>query len=512
VEEYMDIKETYFRLAKWISPRVLTKVADIAKRIPAVNRLIEREYAEIESEMRRMLKPYKGRFPTVSRIPEEGWPRERVIADMEAVNLLEEPRWKDGYASGAVYHGDDEHVKFLCRVYELNSQSNPLHSDLWPSTAKYEAEIVSMVAGMVGADAVDAGPKGKDGVCGVVTSGGTESIMLAMKAYRDWARKEKGIRRPEMVVPVTAHAAFDKAAECFGIRIRHVPVGADCRADVREASKAVNRNTIVLAGSAPPFPHGTIDPIKDLSELARRNGIGFHTDACLGGFILPWAEELGYEVPPFDFRLAGVTSMSVDTHKFGYASKGTSVVLYRGYELRHYQYFKATDWPGGVYFTPTLAGSRPGALSAACWAAMLSTGRNGYLDATRKVLETADTIKEGIRRIPELFILGDPLWVIAFGSKNLDIYEVMEHMAEKGWSLNGLQNPSCVHICVTLRHTQTGVAERFLEDLESAVRSAERGPKGKGSKLAMYGVAATFPDRRLVGEALDMFLDTLYEV
>jgi sphinganine-1-phosphate aldolase len=349
-----------------------------------------------------------------------------------------------------------------------------------------------MVAGMVGADAVDAGPKGKDGVCGVVTSGGTESIMLAMKAYRDWARKEKGIRRPEMVVPVTAHAAFDKAAECFGIRIRHVPVGADCRADVREASKAVNRNTIVLAGSAPPFPHGTIDPIKDLSELARRNGIGFHTDACLGGFILPWAEELGYEVPPFDFRLAGVTSMSVDTHKFGYASKGTSVVLYRGYELRHYQYFKATDWPGGVYFTPTLAGSRPGALSAACWAAMLSTGRNGYLDATRKVLETADTIKEGIRR--------------------MDIYEVMEHMAEKGWSLNGLQNPSCVHICVTLRHTQTGVAERFLEDLESAVRSAERGPKGKGSKLAMYGVAATFPDRRLVGEALDMFLDTLYEV
>ena len=507
----MDIRETYLRLAKWISPRILTRIADVAKKIPAVNHLIEREYAEIESEMERMLKPYKNRFPTVARIPDKGWDRERVLMDMEEIRLLEEPRWKDGYASGAVYHGDEEHIRFLCRVYELNSQSNPLHSDLWPSTAKYEAEIVSMVAGMVGADTVAEGD-GKDGVCGVVTSGGTESIMLAMKTYRDWARKEKGVKKPEMVVPTTAHAAFDKAAECFGIKIRHVPVAADCRADIEATEKAINGNTIVLVGSSPSFPHGAIDPIEQLSRLARSRGIGFHTDACLGGFVLPWAEALGYEVPAFDFRLPGVTSMSIDTHKFGYASKGTSVVLYRNQGLRHFQYFKTTEWPGGVYFTPTFAGSRPGALSAACWAAMVSIGRSGYMEATRKILDTAARIKEGIRDIPDLFILGDPLWVIAFGSDNLDIYEIMEYMAERKWSLNGLQKPPCVHICITLRHAEPGVTERFLKDLRSATEHVRRSPAGKGRKLAMYGVAATFPDRRLVGEALDLFLDTLYKV
>lgn len=161
---------------------------------------------------------------------------------------------------------------------------------------------------------------------------------------------------------------------------------------------------------------------------------------------MPWAEALGYEVPAFDFRLPGVTSMSIDTHKFGYASKGTSVVLYRNHGLRHFQYFKTTEWPGGVYFTPTFAGSRPGALSAACWAAMVSMGKNGYMEATRKILDTAARVKEGIRDIPDLFILGDPLWVIAFGSDNLDIYEVMEYMAERKWSLNGLQKPPCVHM------------------------------------------------------------------
>ncbi len=178
-------------------------------------------------------------------------------------------------------------------------------------------------------------------------------------------------------------------------------------------------NSIVIVGSAPGFPHGIIDPIDELSNLALEAGIGFHTDACLGGFVLPWAEKLGYDVPLFDFRLPGVTSMSADTHKYGYAAKGTSVVLYRRPELRHYQYFVATDWPGGLYFSPTFAGSRPGGLSAACWASMLSLGESGYLEATKRILETAVKIKEGINNIPELRILGDPLWVIAFESANV---------------------------------------------------------------------------------------------
>ncbi len=426
------------------------------------------------------------------------------IAPTAELTVLDRVGGGDGYASGSVYHGDEDHVRFMNEVYAANSQSNPLHSDLWPSTTKYEAEIISMTARMLGAG-------GQLKACGVVTSGGTESIMLAMKAYRDWAREERKISRPEMIVPSTAHPAFDKAAHFFDIRIRHVPVGPDFRADLEATRRAISHSTAVIVGSAPSFPHGVVDPIEGLSELARERGIGFHTDACLGGFILPWAEELGYPVPAFDLRLPGVTSISVDTHKYGYAPKGTSVILYRDRKLRHHQYFMTTEWPGGIYFTPTFAGSRPGALSAACWAALVSTGQEGYREATRQILEAAGTVKQGIEDIPGLRVLGEPLWDISFTSDEVDIYEVLQSMTDRGWSLNGLQKPPAIHICLTLRHARPGVAERLLEDLNASVRHAGSRPPGGGGKTAMYGMAATFPDRRLVKEALNIYLDTLYE-
>jgi len=315
-----------------------------------------------------------------------------------------------------------------------------------------------------------------------------------------------------MIVPVTAHAAFDKASQYFNIKTVHIPVDGNFRADVNAARKAINRNTVVIVGSAPSFPHGVIDPIEDLSELARQHSIGFHTDACLGGFVLPWAEKLGNPVPPFDFCLPGVTSMSADTHKYGYAAKGTSVVLYRGKELRHYQYYTATDWPGGLYFSPTFAGSRPGALSAACWAAMTSIGADGYLAATKKILETADTIKAGVREIPELHLMGDSLFVVAFASDSLDIYKVLDAMTHKKWSLNGLHKPACVHLCVTLRHTQPGVAERFIRDLKEAVAFVKANPDEKGSMAPVYGLAATMPMRGVVSDMLKRYIDLIFKV
>jgi glutamate/tyrosine decarboxylase-like PLP-dependent enzyme len=218
-----------------------------------------------------------------------------------------------------------------------------------------------------------------------------------------------------VVAPTSAHVAFDKAAQYFGIRLVRVPVGPDFRADVGAMRRAVTRRTVAMAGSAPAFPTGSSTPSRSWPRSPPSAGIGFHTDACLGGFVLPWARRLGYAVPPFDFSVPGVTSMSADTHKFGYAAKGTSVVLYRGTELRRHQYFTATEWPGGLYFSPTLAGSRPGGLSAACWAAMVATGDDGYLEATRRVLETGTRVRDGIAAIPALRVLGDPLWVVASG-------------------------------------------------------------------------------------------------
>ena len=499
----MNLEDFLFKNLGKLNPRLVAWIEKRLRNVPSVSQKVEQEYDEMMAYLEGSVKPYKDSFTSFTQIPETGRKREEVLCELESMRAQEESQWKDGFVSGAVYNGDAEHIEFLNQVYAIHSQSNPLHADVWPSATKFEAEIVAMTADMLSGAGQD--------VCGTVSSGGTESIMLAMKTYRDWARDKKGITRPEMVVPVTAHAAFDKASQYFNIKMIHIPVDADFRADVNAARKAITRNTVVIVGSAPSFPHGMVDPIEGLSELARERGVGFHTDACLGGFVLPWAEKLGYPVPPFDFRLPGVTSMSADTHKFGYAAKGTSVVLYRGQELRHYQYYTAVDWPGGLYFSPTFAGSRPGALSAACWAAMTSIGAEGYLATTKKILETADAIKGGISEIPELRVLGDPLFVIAFASDSLDIYKVLDVMAHKGWSLNGLHKPSCIHLCVTSRHTQSGEAERFIQDLKAAVAYVRANPEEKGSIAPVYGMAATMPMRGVVSDMLKRYLDLIFK-
>ena len=502
----MDPLERALKHMTRLDPRLAAFLEKHLRRIPAVRRKIDADTAAMMDEVAPALKPYRNETETLAAIPDRGRARDEVMTRLQRLEANETARWQEGYASGAVYHGDPDHIDFLSRVYALYSQANPLHADLWPSITKFEAEIVAMTADMLGAR------RAPDPVCGTLSSGGTESILLAMKTYRDQARKEKGIRRPEMVVPVTAHAAFDKAAAYFGIKMVKIPVDRDFRADVAAAARAINRRTVVVVGSAPSFPHGMMDPIAKLSELARGRGVGFHTDACLGGFVLPWAEELGYAVPPFDFRLPGVTSMSADTHKYGYAAKGTSVVLYRTPELRRHQYFTIADWPGGLYFSPGFAGSRPGALSAACWAAMVSIGRDGYRDATRRILKTAGTIKAGIAAIPEIQILGDPLWVVAFTSPTLDIYRIMDAMGHRGWSLNGLHRPSCVHLCVTLRHTRPGVAARFIADLQSAVEEVKQSPAAEGGMAPVYGLAANLPLRGVVSDMLRAYLDALYRL
>ena len=486
----------------WLDSRLIASLEKLLKKIPSVREKIETESGAMMAGLEDELKPYKRDFPTFTCLPGEGRSHAEILREMAEIQEREEARWQDGFVSGAVYHGGKEHIELLNEVYALYSQTNPLHADVWPSIAKYEAEIVAMTGHMM---------SGPEGVCGTVSSGGTESILLAMKTYRDWARETRRVHRPEMVVPTSAHAAFEKAADYFIIKMVRVPVGPDFRADVDATQRAINRNTVVVVGSAPSFPHGVVDPIPELSELARQREIGFHTDACLGGFILPWARRLGYSIPEFDFRLPGVTSISADTHKFGYAAKGTSVILYRSPALRAYQYYTATDWPGGLYFSPTFAGSRPGALSAACWAAMLATGESGYVEAARSILDTAAWIKEQVRAIPDLYVLGEPLFVIAFASRSLDIYRVMDEMSKRGWSLNGLYRPAAVHLSVTLRHTQPGVKDRFAGDLRSSVEAVRANPEASGGLAPIYGMAATLPLRGVVGDLLKKYIDLLYK-
>lgn len=468
---------------------------------------------DLMTSLERQLKPYRGDngIPAFGALPADGLPRDEVAELVERLAAGEEARWRDGYASGAVYHGDPGHIAFLNRVYAAQSQTNPLHPDLWPSATKYEAEVVAMTARMLGGE--HASPDAP--VVGTVSSGGTESIMLAMRTYRDFARERRGIERPQIVAPVTAHAAFDKASRYFDMPLVRTPLGLDFAADPAAMADAVTADTAVVVGSAPNFPHGIVDPIPKIAELAAERGVGCHVDACLGGFVLPWAQRLGYPVPAFDFRVAGVTSMSADTHKYGYAAKGSSVVLYRGNELRQFQFYKVADWPGGLYLSPTFAGSRAGALSAMAWAAMVSIGESGYLRAAERILQVGSAIREGVAAIDGLVVLGEPLWVVAFaaapGAAEVDIYQVMEEMSERGWSLNGLQRPAAVHLAVTLRHTLPGIAERFLADLRESVAQVRAHPDVKTGMAPVYGMAGALPDAT-VRELLGVYLDVMFEV
>lgn len=468
--------------------------------------------SDLLAPLDQMMHPYRGELPAQDAIPTVGRSRAEVLAEMQDLRAREQERWQAGYASGSVYHGDQGHIDFLNQIYALNSQVNQLHTDIWPSAAKFEAEIVAMTARMLGADRTEAPFGTPEGICGSVSSGGSESILLAMKTYRDWARDRRGITAPEIVVPVSAHAAFHKASEYFGIELKLVPLDDDYRADLNAVEAAITPHTIALVASAVNFPYGTIDPIAELGELAERHGVGLHVDGCLGGYFLPWVERLGRPVPPFDFRVRGVTSMSCDTHKYGYAPKGTSVVLYRGQELRSYQYFTTSDWPGGLYHSPTFSGSRPGGLSAACWAALVTMGENGYLESTRQILRAVDTMLAGVRGIPELFVFGQPIGVFAFGSESLNAYQILDQLSERHWALTGLQHPPGIHVSPTLRTAQPGVAERFVNDLRASVEFVKQHPDAVSGMAPIYGMAASIPDRGIVHDILRQLMDVYYRL
>lgn len=458
-------------------------------------------------------KPYKGRFESYHTIPQKGRDKQDILKELSAMAEEENAKWKTGQVSGTFYHAGDEHRRFLNEAFSFFSHVNTIQFDLCPSMFKMESEIISMTAKMLNADAVKK-QNPADEVCGTVTSGGSESIMMAMKAYRDWALAEKNITKPEIIMPDTAHPAFDKSGKYFGIHMVHIPVDPpDFRVDPAKVEAAINKNTAAVVGSAGNYPYGLIDPLEELSDIARKHKIGFHVDGCLGGFILPWIEKLGYDIPLFDFRLPGLTSMSADTHKYGFALKGTSVVLYRNNNLRRHQYFNVPDWPGGIYASPTGAGSRSGGLTAATWSSLVYLGEEGYLKAARAIMDVADEIKKGIREIPELLLIGEPTFVISFRSEEVDVYHVNDFMKTKGWRFNCLQLPPAMHFCVTMPQTAVGgIAERMISDLKEGVEYAKSRAGTVADTTALYGLAGTLEGNEQITELVFGFFDYLYTV
>ncbi|KAJ3610611.1 hypothetical protein NHX12_022703 [Muraenolepis orangiensis] len=460
----------------------------LIRKIPYVGVAIQSQLNKALDDMSVSLCTLKEGMSYTKQLPAAGLSQAQVLDLIREYQTLNEVQWEKGWVSGAVYWGDETLTKLLVKVYGDFAWSNPLHPDIFPGVRKMEAEVVRMTCTLF-----HGGPES----CGTVTSGGTESILMACKAYRDMAY-ERGIKHPEIVAPKSVHAAFDKAAHYFGMKLVHVPLDKDTmKVDVKAMKRAINGNTAMLVCSTPQFPHGIVDPVEEVAKLAVRYKLPLHVDACLGGFLIGFMAKAGYPLAPFDFRVKGVTSMSADTHKYGYAPKGSSVILYSDKKYRHHQYFVAPNWQGGIYASPSIAGSRPGGIIAACWATMMHIGENGYVDATRKIISTARTIKTEVRKIKGVFVFGDPeVSVVAIGSDDFDIFRLSNALTSKGWNLNTLQFPSSIHICCTVLHTRQGVADKFVSDVR------EQG--------AIYGMAQSIPDRSMVTEISCGFLDCLY--
>ncbi|MBI2605395.1 MAG: aspartate aminotransferase family protein [Deltaproteobacteria bacterium] len=437
------------------------------------------------------------------KFPQKGTDRAEVLARMQSYRD-KDANWHDGRTWSLVYHAGDEHYEFLKKAHNMFFSENGLNPGAFPSLKRFEAEVVSMACDLLGGDA--------DAV-GNMTSGGTESILMAVKTYRDRARAQRPeIKQPEAILPMTVHPAFEKAMHYFDVKPVHVAVREDFRVDVEAAKKAITKNTILIVGSAPQYPHGVIDPIAELAAVALTNGIGMHVDSCVGGFLLPFVRKLGAKLPDFDFRVPGVTSMSADLHKYGFTAKGASVVLYRNRDLRRFQYFQYTDWPGGLFGSPSMCGTRPGGPIAAAWATFNAIGIEGYIEIAKRIMENTKKLQDGIRAIPGLYVLGEPVMsVFAFASENADIFAVADQMEARGWHIDRQQNPACLHLMVTPAHTP--ILDQYLSDLRESVAYVAANPNAATQgAAAMYGMMAKIPDRTQVRAFIQQYMDTLYDV
>ena len=427
--------------------------------------------------------PYADRYPVLRGLPSEGRDRSAILAELREMATQEDSFWQTGKASGSFYCGDMAHYAFMSEAFGLYGHMNALQRDVCPSATRFEGEIIAM-----GLDLFNAGAIADGDPVGMITSGGSASILHAVLSYRDHARATRGITSPNFVKPETGHPAFDKACHLLGIELRSAPIEqATAQVDLEAIAVLIDDQTIAILGSASNYGYGTIDDIAALGQLALSRGVGLHVDGCLGGFILPFGEQLGFPIPQFDFRVPGVTTISADTHKYGYGLKGTSLLLFRDRALRNSQYFFQTAWTGGKYCSPGIDGSRSSGLLAATWAGMVATGRDGYLRYAQNIFDTSHAMQDAVRSHPELRLIGEPSYLFAFTSDDFDIYHVNDALRASGWRMNGLQYPNAIHMAVTRPQTQSGVVETWVTDLDAAVQYARANRDAPPKSGAIYG-------------------------
>ncbi len=437
---------------------------------------------------------------TKATIPQKGLPKDEVLRALEDFRHKDVP-WREGKAFGYVFDAKHEALDAGKKAYLAFLSENGLDPTSFPSLLRLENDVIRMCANHVHGDA---------SVVGNFTSGGTESIILAMKAARDWARVHRPeVKTPRILAPVTAHAAFHKAAHYLGLAIDTFAADPEThRADVAAGRAAITPDTIALIGSAPSYAHGVIDDIPGLASLAKEHGLWFHVDACMGGVLLPFMEKLGESVAPFDFRVENVWSLSMDLHKYGFCPKGASIVLYRDKGLRKHQIYACAEWTGYTIVNAAVQSSKSGGPLAAAWATMMCMGEDGYLALTKDMREATHRYAEGIAAIPGLRLLASPdMTLIAFTSDDLHVFHLPDLMKKRGWyiqpQLGFGPHRENVHLSVTSANVPH--VEAFLRDLRASVEEARLIPRDASLK-DMAAMAAQIDPAKLDDEAFARLL------
>ncbi|MEO6204195.1 MAG: aspartate aminotransferase family protein [Mycobacteriales bacterium] len=430
-------------------------------------------------------------------LPTTGMQRDAVFAQLQEYRKGDLPA-RGGRTFAYVYDaGRPEVDEVAHQAYSAFMDVNGLDPTVFPSLLRLENEVVGMTARHLGGD---------ESTVGSFTSGGTESILLAVKAARDGA----GVAAPEMVLPVTAHAAFQKAAHYFGIK----PVLVDVdpmtfRADVDAIRAAINDNTILLVASAASYAHGVIDPVTEIAALGLERGIRCHVDGCIGAWLLPYFRRLGADIPAFDLTVPGVTSLSVDLHKYAYAAKGASVLLFSSQAMRRPSYYACADWTGYTMVNATVQSTKSGGPVAAAWAVLNLVGDEGYLELARKTLSATRRLIEGATVIPGLRVLGDPeMALVAMASTDpaVNVFVVCDEMAARGWYVQAQLGyrglPASIHLTVTA--SSEALIDALLADLTACVDVART--KGGGADPEMLAAVATLDPDSLPDDVLGTLL------
>lgn len=427
--------------------------------LPVIKDKVNIEINKFNQDMKKELEESQAPFKNIidTEICENGFTKDEIYNKLIQLKNIGEKK-KINYISGAVYNKNNNEIELIRNILPVFFKSNPLHPEIYPQIPFLEKTVIKSVAKLF---------HGNDETVGSITSGGTESILCACYCYKQYGLK-KGIKNPEMIAPISIHAAFDKAASYFGIKIHKMPIYLDNSMDFNIVKSYINNNTILLACSAPSYAHGLIDDIQEFSNIATKYNIPLHVDACLGGFLLPFIEDFKIK---FDFELEGVTSISADTHKYGYTPKGSSILLYRNEHFFKNQIYVQSSWNGGIYATPTIPGSRSGNNIVFTWAFLNFYGINHYKESTKKIMKGVEYLKEKLNYIEELEIIGKPMFnVVGFKSDFINIYSLNGELKNYGWELNELQNPASLHYCVTLNNCETKTIDELFENITISIK------------------------------------------